>query len=168
MTAVVFPSRPSRMARVAIAALFLAGCGGSSAPEPSASPSDLPRGGILRLAIPHDIIPPSALASSDAGIANNALDPSFLPWYDSQELQRCCLNRTLLSYTGFPTDRDGTVLRPDLAASLPEVSADELTWTFHIQPGIHYAPPLEEVEVTSADFVRMMHRVLPWHAQLAG
>jgi peptide/nickel transport system substrate-binding protein len=128
----------------------------------------LPVGGTLRLAVPHDIVPPSALASSDEGIANNALDPHFLPWYDSQELQRCCLSRTLLSYAGFPTDRDGTVLRPDLAASLPEVSSDELTWTFHIKPGIHYAPPLEEVEVTSADFVRMLHRVLPWHAQLSG
>ena len=168
MSAGAVPSMSRRMARAAVVTLLLAGCASSSAPEPSASPSDLPRGGILRLAVPHDIIPPSALASSDAGMANNALDPNFLPWYDSQELQRCCLTRTLLGYAGFPTDRDGTVLRPDLAASLPEVSADELTWTFHLQPGIRYAPPLDEVEVTSADFVRMLHRVLPWHAQLSG
>ena len=160
-------SRPGRMARVTCAVLLLAGCGGSAS-EPSESPSDLPTGGTLRLAVPHDIVPPSALASSDAGIANNALDPNFLPWYDSQELQRCCLVRTLLSYAGSPTDRGGTVLQPDLAASLPELSADELTWTFRLQPGIHYAPPLEEIEVTSADFVRMLHRVLPSHAQLSG
>jgi peptide/nickel transport system substrate-binding protein len=156
------------VAGLLVAALFLAGCGSPSVSESTASPSALPVGGTLRLAVPHDIVPPSALASSDAGIANNALDPHFLPWYDSQELQRCCLNRTLLSYAGFPTDRDGTVLRPDLAASLPEVSGDELTWTFHVRPGIHYAPPLEDVEVTSADFVRMLHRVLPGHARLSG
>src|SRR6187431_3067840 len=157
MRAIRFRTTPGRMARVAGVAVLLVGCSGSAA-EPSASPSDLPTGGTLRLAVPHDIVPPSALASSDEGIANNALNPNFMPWYDSQELQRCCLVRTLLSYPGFPTDRGGTVLRPDLAASMPELSADELTWTFRLQPGIHYAPPLSEVEVTSADFVRMLHR----------
>ena len=168
MKSVAFRTRFSRTAWAAAVLVSVAGCGGSSAPEPSASQAGLPFGGTLRLAVPHDVVSPSALGSPDTGIANNAMDPNFLPWYDSQELQRCCLTRTLLSYGGFPTDRDGTVLRPDLAASLPEVTADELTWTFHLQPGIHYGPPLEEVEVTAADFVRMLHRVLPSHAQASG
>lgn len=161
--------RRTRITAVAAVALLLIGCSSSPETESVASlPPNLPTGGTLRLAVPHDIIPPSNLASSDETTATNALDPHFLAWYDAEELQRCCLSRTLVSYIGSPTDRDGTVLRPDLAASLPEVSSDELTWTFRIRPGIHYGPPLEGTEVTSADFVRMFLRVLPQHAGASG
>jgi ABC-type transport system substrate-binding protein len=34
-----------------------------------------------------------------------------------------------------------------------------MTWTFHLREGIHYAPPLENVEVTSSDVVRALLRV---------
>jgi peptide/nickel transport system substrate-binding protein len=73
------------------------------------------------------------------------------------ELSRCCLVRTLMSYDVSGATRD---LRPvpDLAAAPPEISADGLTWTFQIRRGIHYAPPLEDVEITSADFVRAITR----------
>src|SRR5262249_51147723 len=70
----------------------------------------------------------------------------------------CCLARTLVSYSGRPTAQGGTILRPDLATALPDVSADELTWTFHIKPGLHYGPPLQGVEITSADVVRALER----------
>jgi peptide/nickel transport system substrate-binding protein len=73
------------------------------------------------------------------------------------ELSRCCLVRTLMSYDVSGATRD---LRPvpDLAAAPPEISADGLTWTFRIRRGIHYAPPLEDEEITSADFVRAITR----------
>lgn len=153
---------------VGAAALLLLGCATTPDTDPATSASPMPTGGTLRIAVPHDIVPPSSLASSDPEIAANALDPHFFSWYDAQELQRCCLTRTLVSYTGTPTDRDGTVLQPDLAAALPEVSSDELTWTFRIRPGIHYGPPLDDTEITAGDFVRALHRVLPIHAQLGG
>jgi ABC-type oligopeptide transport system substrate-binding subunit len=54
---------------------------------------------------------------------------------------RCCLLRTLLSYQGAPTSQGGATLRPDLAASMPTVSDDGLTWTFRIRQGLQYAPP---------------------------
>ena len=95
----------------------------ASAPPPS--------GGTLRVAVPGDFPPPSTLASSGpAGVA--ALDP-LVGFYDSLELMRCCLLRSLVSYVGRPTDDGGTVLQPDLAESLPEVSADGLTWTFRLR-----------------------------------
>jgi ABC-type transport system substrate-binding protein len=41
---------------------------------------------------------------------------------------------------------------------LPEQSADGLTWTFCLKPGVRYAPPLEDVTVTAQDFIRAMER----------
>jgi peptide/nickel transport system substrate-binding protein len=89
---------------------------------------------------------------------------SYLPM--AFELERCCLLRTLLSYNGLSSADGGGLLRPDLAASLPQVSSDGLTWTFHIRSGIHYGPPLQSVTVSAQDFVRSIERALsplpPW------
>jgi peptide/nickel transport system substrate-binding protein len=94
------------------------------------------------------------------GTYDIAFDPQQNNVGEVAELGRCCLLRTLLSTNGHPTSQGGTKLQPDLAASLPEVSSDGLTWTFRIKPGIHYAPPLQDVEVTSQDFIRTMERGL--------
>jgi hypothetical protein len=63
-----------------------------------------------------------------------------------------------MSYTGHPYNTGGAQVRPDLAARKPLVSSSGLTWTFRIKPGLHYAPPLQDVEITSPDFVRALER----------
>jgi ABC-type transport system substrate-binding protein len=73
---------------------------------------------------------------------------------------QCCMQRTLYSYNGRPTAEGGSVLRPDLATGPPDVSADGMTWTFHIKPGLHYAPPLQNVEITAQDIIRAVSRIL--------
>ncbi len=87
-----------------------------------------------------------------------ALDPHVLGFVETGELHRCCLSRTLLSYNGRPTEDGGTELRPDLADGAPEVSADGLTWTFQLQTGIRYAPPLDYATVASTDVIRGIQR----------
>jgi peptide/nickel transport system substrate-binding protein len=74
------------------------------------------------------------------------------------ELFRCCLLRTLLSYNGHPTALGGTELYPDLAASMPEISQDRLTWTFRLKQGLHYAPPFARTEIRVQDIVRGLER----------
>jgi ABC-type oligopeptide transport system substrate-binding subunit len=74
------------------------------------------------------------------------------------EILRCCLVRTLLSYTGLRTEEGGTQLRPDLAAAMPRLSRDRLTWTFRLKRGLHYAPPLDDTEITAPDIVRGIER----------
>ena len=113
-----------------------------------------PRGGTLRLAV----IPPT-----DPGLAS-LQDPAFLDprrpygqYTFEGELFRCCLARTLLSYT---SEELGTVLSPDVASQMPEVSPDGLTWTFRLKEGLRYAPPLEDVEITAPDFVRGIERTV--------
>lgn len=84
------------------------------------------------------------------------LDPKNYEWFP--ELLRCCLLRTLTSYTGRPTAAGGTEPRPDLAVAMPDASADGLTWTFRLKRGLTYAPPFEDVEITAGDVVRALER----------
>jgi peptide/nickel transport system substrate-binding protein len=88
------------------------------------------------------------------------LDPQYSYNVVSWELFRCCLLRTLLSYNGHPTAQGGAELHPDLAASLPEISQDRLTWTFRLKRGLHYAPPFARTEIRAQDIVRALERDL--------
>src|SRR5262249_45612985 len=55
--------------------------------------------------------------------------------------------------------RGGAELRPDLATTFPDVSSDGLTWTFHMRPGLHYAPPFEHTEITAQDVIHAVDLV---------
>jgi peptide/nickel transport system substrate-binding protein len=92
------------------------------------------------------------------GSGQYALDPQFSYSSTSWELFRCCLLRTLLSYNGRSTAQGGATLRPDLAAGLPRVSRDGLTWVFHLERGLHYAPPFQGREIVAGDIVRALER----------
>lgn len=85
------------------------------------------------------------------------LDPQAVYNAPELELLRCCLLRALMTYRGLP-DIDGTQPVPDLATAPPTASPDGLTWTFHLREGIHYAPPMEDVEVTAGDIIRALLR----------
>ena len=144
-----------RTIALAAAVALAAACtgGGGEARSPTASPTPEPwRGGTLRIA---------AIGSSGTigSMSWAGLDPqkdySSVAW----ELFRCCLLRTLFSYNGRPTSEGGAEARPDLASGPPEVSADGLSWTIHIKPGIHYAPPLGDLEIVAQDFVRALMRM---------
>ncbi len=136
------------MTLAVVVALLGTACGGggsgSTAPPASSAGSEPATGGTLKVALISDV--------------QDAFDPqkeySAVTW----EYYRCCLLRTLLSYNGQTTDQGGSELRPDLAAALPSVSDDGLTWTFTLKHGIHYAPPMQDTVVTSHDFVRAMER----------
>lgn len=113
-----------------------------------------PRGGTLK------VFDPGAMYVYPYG--RLGLDPQDVAThYD--ELLRCCLLRTLMSYSGNPYEQGGSEARPDLAENVPVVSDDGLTWTFTIRSGIAYAPPMQDVEVTSRDFVRALERLARLH-----
>src|SRR5215212_6651684 len=130
--------------RIPVAALVLAlatACTGGADRAPAASRG--PVGGTLRVGM----VTPAFFGMDPRDEWNSAT------W----ELFRCCLVRTLVSYdvSGASTD-----LRPvpDLASAPPTVSTDGLTWTFRLRTGMRYAPPMDDVTITSADFVRALTR----------
>ena len=123
-------------------ALLFAGCADSELPSPTlVAPTG--RGGTLQVAM----VEP----------AYQGFDPQASYTPTQFELLRCCLVRTLMTYPGLP-NFEGTQPVPDLATGHPSASADGRIWTFQLRRGIHYAPPLQNVEVTSGDIVRALLR----------
>jgi peptide/nickel transport system substrate-binding protein len=136
-----------RSLRIVVAALVLlvVGCTGGGGPtsSPTGSP-EVPRGGTLKV----------ARWSDGPGF----YDPQRAYEYGSWEVLRCCLVRTLFSFNGHAAEQGGSVVRPDLAAAMPDVSADGLTWTIHLKQGLRYAPPFEDTEIVAADIIRGLLR----------
>jgi peptide/nickel transport system substrate-binding protein len=149
------PSGPTPAAASATVSAPSRATPGTAAPSIVASatttPSATPRvGGTLRVGLP---------AAGDNGpITDIYVDPHR--WFGPEELVRCCLARTLLSYNGRPTADGGVVLRPDLAESLPDVSADGLTWTFELRDGLRYGPPYDDTTITARDVIRGIERAV--------
>jgi peptide/nickel transport system substrate-binding protein len=148
------------LALVGVLGLVAAACGdsgGGASVETnsgSANQGEAVAGGTLRFAQLSDFY--------------SALDPqkeySSVTW----EYYRCCLLRTLLSYTGKTAAEGGNELQPDIASALPEVSADGLTWTFKLKQGIMYGDPFGDVEVTAPDIIRSVARVADPNASVGG
>jgi peptide/nickel transport system substrate-binding protein len=141
------PRKPAKFATfvlIGCLAVMAAACSGTSprsnAQSGGTTASLVKAGGTLRLGTPND---PGNDPQQD---------------YNIFEVFWCCTSRTLLSLNLLPANQGGTALYPDLASSMPTVSSDSLTWTFHIKPNIHYSPPFQNTVVTSKDFVTALER----------
>jgi peptide/nickel transport system substrate-binding protein len=131
---------------LATVALLAAACSsgtGGGQPTPGGSSGgqgNVKAGGVFRIGLTSDV--------------HEALDPAREYYTIGWEFLHCCLTRTLLAYNFLGPTKGGNDLVPDLATEAPTVSDDGLTWTFHIRPNVHYAPPLQDVTVTAQDFIR--------------
>ena len=96
-----------------------------------------------------DIADYESFQENDDGTFDGSWDPTTTWAQAPFEVFRCCLLRTLMSYNGRSVADGGAELQPDLADGHPEISADGLTWTFHIKEGLKYAPPMQDVPITS-------------------
>lgn len=134
-------------AMVAVLAVVAAACGGGttgpSGSTSSSSAEDL-SGGTLRAAMTQDFF--------------NGLDPTQEYYSVSWEFLRCCMARTMLSYTAKPADEGGGTPQPDLATDLPVVSDEGLTWTFTIKDGVKFGSPLDR-QIEAQDFANALNRL---------
>ena len=137
-------------------ALVTAACGGDGGTDETTDTQteDVQPGGTLKLALLSDV--------------SAAFDPQKEYYNITWSLYRCCLLRTLVSYSGTAAEDGGNELVPDLAEDLPEESEDGLTWTFHLKQGIHYAPPFQDTEIVADDFIRALERTADTEASANG
>jgi peptide/nickel transport system substrate-binding protein len=147
------------LALVAALGLVAAACGGdddtgATGGTATGTTGELQQGGTLEFGMLGDV--------------SAALDPQKEYYSVTWSWFRCCLLRTLLSYTGRTTAEGGTELQPDIATDLPEMSSDGLTYTFTLKSGVNYGDPFGDVQVTSADIVRALEREADPDAAVGG
>ncbi len=106
------------------------------------APATAPQGGSLRINMPGDF------DSIDPALASDAADFQL-------EDATCA---KLLNYPDQQAPA-GSVLRPEVASSLPVVSSDGRTYTFTIRPGFRFSPPSNQ-PVTAETFVHTLERDL--------
>jgi serine/threonine-protein kinase len=101
----------------------------------------------LRGTVARFVVPPGILTSLDP-----ATTAGFLGfWMESATCAR------LIRYADDPSDEG--ILEPEVAAAMPEVSPDGLTYTFTIRPGYRFSPPSNE-ELTAETFRYSIERAL--------
>jgi peptide/nickel transport system substrate-binding protein len=154
-------------ALVAVLGLVAAACGGDDEVEPGETGTTGTTTGATG-ETGAEIQPGGTLEMAMLGDVSAAFDPQKEYYSVTWEYYRCCLLRTLLSYTGKTTAEGGSELQPDIASALPEISSDGLTYTFTLKSGVNYAPPFEDVSVTSQDIVRAIERTADPDASVNG
>jgi peptide/nickel transport system substrate-binding protein len=155
------------LALVAVLGLVAAACGGDDDGEPGQTGTTGTETGATG-ETGADIQPGGTLEMAMLGDVSAAFDPQKEYYSVTWEYYRCCLLRTLLSYTGMTTAEGGGELQPDIASALPEISSDGLTYTFTLKSGVNYAPPFEDVSVTSQDIIRAIERTADPDASVNG
>ena len=144
---------------VAVLAIVAAACGGnggdSTSSDGGTSGAAPVKGGTLR-------------AGFDGGSDFfYGMNPTAEYYSLSWEYLRCCLARTLLSYSGTPADEGGNDTLPDLATDQPTISDDGLTYTFTLKDGIMFGDPINR-EITADDFVTAINRIADPEASSGG
>jgi peptide/nickel transport system substrate-binding protein len=132
-----------RLVGLALAlALVAAACGGDDegGDTQQATPQ---KGGVLRTSV------------ADFGWTN-AFDPTG-EYIASGWTFYGAMARSLMG-TKHVADAPGNELFPDLAADMPEVSSDGLTYTFKLKPGIKFGPPVNR-DITSKDVAYAFQRI---------
>src|SRR5690242_4396991 len=123
--------RTRLMALISVVGLIAAACGGGGGNNNQSQQTQstaLKKGGVLKIGLVSDV--------------HEALDPAREYYTIGWEFLRCCLTRTLVDFNLKGPNEGGNTVQPDLATSMPTVSSDGLTYTFHVRQGVHYAPPL--------------------------
>jgi peptide/nickel transport system substrate-binding protein len=147
------------IALIAVLAVVAAACGGGDTEEGDdggeTPTGEVQAGGTLRLAFD---------GGSDFFYGMN---PTAEYYSVSWEFLRCCMARTLLSYEAVTAEEGGNDLQPDLAAELPEISDDGLTYTFTLKDGIMFGDPVNR-EITADDFVTAFNRIADPEASEGG
>jgi peptide/nickel transport system substrate-binding protein len=136
------------VAATAVLSMVLVACGGNETSVGGGGTTTpaggIPTGGTLHAVMTQDFF--------------YGLDPTQEYYSVSWEFLRCCMARTMFSYTGMPAEEGGGVPHPDLSDGDPAVSDDQLTWTFKIKQGAMFGDPLNR-QIVAQDFVNAINRL---------
>lgn len=130
------------LAALGMATAFgLAACGESGTTEPTSAQYNAAIGGVVR---PSDATGGTIIFNSSS--VPDSTDPGDTYYANQWNVVRL-YGRSLVTYKSTPGS-GGNQIVPDLATSLGSVSANGLTWTYHLKPSIKYE---DGTTVTSKD-----------------
>ena len=127
-----------------VAALALAACGGSSKPTSQSTTSAGFNAGIT--GVVNSSSHTGGTLVFDNSSTPDSTDPGNTYYANMWNVARL-YGRALVTYKSTP-GASGDQIVPDLATSLGQISADGLTWTYHLKPGVKYE---DGTAVTSQD-----------------
>jgi peptide/nickel transport system substrate-binding protein len=138
-------------------ALVLSACGGGG--STSSNTSSGPKGASGFDAGSHGIVNPSDKKGGTLKMANSddldSYDPARTYYAWGWDFTKSFYVRTLV--TNSPkVGKDGTVLVPDLAQDMPQISDDKLTYTFKLKSGIKFE---DGTPITSKDIKYGIERI---------
>ena len=133
----------ARMAALAAAGLIAlaTGCGGGSGTSGGTNSGSPVNGGILKAGIPGN---------------PDHLDPALSYTNEGWEILEAT-NNGLLTFKKAAGGPGATVV-PDIADAMPTISADNLTYTFHLRSGVMFSAPVSR-EVKPSDFKFSIERL---------
>jgi peptide/nickel transport system substrate-binding protein len=138
-------------------ALVLSACGGGGGT--STNPSSGPKGASGFNAGSTGIVNPSDKKGGTLKMANSddldSYDPARTYYAWGWNFTKSFYVRTLVTNSSKP-GKDGTVLVPDLASDMPQISDDKLTYTFKLKSGIKFE---DGTPITSKDIKYGIERV---------
>jgi len=117
-----------------VAALALAACGGSSKPTSQSTTSAGFNAGIT--GVVNSSSHTGGTLVFDNSSTPDSTDPGNTYYANMWNVARL-YGRALVTYKTTP-GASGDQIVPDLATSLGQISADGLTWTYHLKPGVKY------------------------------
>jgi len=117
-----------------VAALALAACGGSSKPTSQSTTSAGFNAGIT--GVVNSSSHTGGTLVFDNSSTPDSTDPGNTYYANMWNVARL-YGRALVTYKSTP-GASGDQIVPDLATSLGQISADGLTWTYHLKPGVKY------------------------------
>jgi peptide/nickel transport system substrate-binding protein len=138
-------------------ALVLSACGGGGSSGTNGSSGTKGASGFN--AGTTGIVNPSDKKGGTLKLANNddidSYDPARTYYAWGWNFEKSFYVRTLVTNTPKP-GKDGVLLQPDLAQAMPEISADKLTYTFKLKPGIKFE---DGTPITSKDVKYGIERI---------
>jgi ABC-type transport system substrate-binding protein len=100
--------------------------------------------------------PPPSIFQFDLAVDIDYVDPALAYYVPTWQIEYSTCSR-LVNFPDAPAP-EGSVLQPEIAAGLPTVSPDGLTYTFTLRDGYRFSPPSGE-QVTAEHFKHAIDRL---------
>jgi peptide/nickel transport system substrate-binding protein len=135
--------------------------GGGGSPSPSATASGPTGSSAASTPTSSPVVAGPGSAVLTVAMSSDPFLPMDPALADSRSPRQQIFNVTCVRLLAYPDTAgpEAATLQPEAAVALPDISADGLTWTFHVRAGFGFSPPSTE-QLSAASFRHAIERSL--------